>query len=687
MLPSLRKLSLRPRLSSPPQPMGTGAFLDDPDLQAAADVFARIWSKAADYTGMTPQQKAHRMCQTLDTVRRIRKNFVPPSFYMHYAVLVGIPGAAQWKETIYSGKTSLEVAAMQQLPAEQLEQMQVQLTQEQEKLLLSWCTKVSSPAMAYVSALNALNGAYDPEHPMAIAEAVWLSSLLITMHKVTVLDKFMREIPQFPYDSEDPRQPWTTLDADGRSLAARDWAALVEAMGGADAVLADAQARERDLRGLYTTATRSGNIHAMRLVQQTFARFLTGGFRRGVGRVLYGGQMDQARELIREEEAHVNEEDDNGNARTTAMLKLFRYLAESMARNFNRDPGNTSTPALDIAALAAHPVIDDFDLPQFREDILVGALLGLRTEHDVPYYIAQYYDQDSMDPGELSRLLQILLGVRHPSGGGYANEASLQKLRAVVTTIGAGTVNVATRNTLLGMASGTRVGPLPTDAGHATLYDVDQMEAVLDLFAAPGATAPFAPFERMNVSGAIARCFYGYSDGEEAYEEYRHDWGELVPIFERHTALLPRLLAIYPDANLHARTHEVCANALLHLYNHLASYLSHQGRAVDDVANELMGVFAAAVRTITDAGITLGFIPSNAVSGPLDEGWREVGRIISMVNRHLRNSEGALAQARRRVADAGVDDADDFAFLRAKIDFATRMRMALPLTGLGVTAE
>ena len=396
MLPSLRKLSLRPLLS-PPQPMGTGAFLDDPDLQAAADVFARIWSKAADYTGMTPQQKAHRMCQTLDTVRRIKKNFVPPSFYMHYAVLVGIPGAAQWKETIYSGKTSEEVAAMQQLPAEQLEQMQSQLTREQEQLLLSWCKKVSSPTMTYASALLALDNAYDPEHPMAIAEAVWLSSLLITMHKVTVLDKFMRDIPQFPFYSEMPQQPWTTLDADGRSLAARDWEALVEAMGGADAVLADARSRERDLQGLYTTATRSGNIHAMRLVQRTFARFLMGAIRRGVARVLYGGQMDQARELIREEEAHVNEEDDNGNARVEAMQRLFSYIAESMARNFNRDLGNTSTPALDIAALAAHPVIDDFDRAQFREDILVGALIGLRTEQDVPYYIAQYYDQDFMD--------------------------------------------------------------------------------------------------------------------------------------------------------------------------------------------------------------------------------------------------------------------------------------------------
>ena len=45
MRPSLKKLSLG-RLSL--QPMATGAFIDDPELQDATDVFARIWSKAAD---------------------------------------------------------------------------------------------------------------------------------------------------------------------------------------------------------------------------------------------------------------------------------------------------------------------------------------------------------------------------------------------------------------------------------------------------------------------------------------------------------------------------------------------------------------------------------------------------------------------------------------------------------------
>ena len=683
MRPSLKKLSLG-RLSL--QAMATGAFIDDPELQDATDVFARIWSKAADYTNMTAQQKVFSTCQTLAIVRRIQTDFVPPSFYMHYAVLIGIPGAAQWKETIYSGKTNEQVAAMQALPKETRDELQRKLTKEQSDLLDAWCQKVRSVEAVRAATMSALDVIYEPNHPLANAEVVWLSGLLGAGDKMVVLNKFLRVVAPRPHGPHDPVTPWVQA-ADGTIPAERDWFAMIEGMGrghAAQGILAGEMRPDLEVQSVYYTAVRSGNVQAMRLVQRSFANALNSTKRRRVAYGVLGGRMAVVQELIEQERLRANEglglEDDH----EWYMLKLFRTLAESLALDFDRDPSNTGTAAQDIATLAAYPEAATSAL--CRQQILLGVTIGRRTEHDIPYYVGQYYDPAAMPDDDLKETLQTLLGQRWPSMQSLFREASPAKFRAFVQAIGPANVALRSRSSLLSLAAGTRRPSLQIDYGTASTYDTAKIHTVLDAFESPEVPAPYT---RGTLQNAIQKAFYGYGQGQELQHEVSSGDANLqesffAEVFNQHIQIVDRLFPMFPGdsqhANRFASTHLACGRALWSLYAHIAPYtVPVHGRRIDYQARDLRDVLVRVTSVFGAHGMTLGTRPEDAIDNELNLGWSETGRLAQAVQDRLTEGETTLTSWRNvEFGGPPPGNPDALPRLEETVEYIRQIRAALP---------
>lgn len=678
MLPSLKKLSLG-RLSL--QAMATGAFIDDPELQDATDVFARIWSNAADYTNMTAQQKVFSMCQTLAIVRRIQTDFVPPSFYMHYAVLIGIPGATQWKETIYSGKTNEQVAAMQALPKETRDEMQRMLTKEQSDLLDAWCQKVRSVEAVRAATMSALDVIYEPNHPLANAEVVWLSGLLGAGDKMVVLNKFLRVVAPRPHGPHDPVTPWVQA-ADGTIPAERDWFAMIEGMGrghAAQGILAGEMNPDLEVQSVYYTAVRSGNVQAMRLVQRSFANALNSTKRRRVAYGVLGGRMAVVQELIEQERLRANEglglEDDH----EWYMLKLFRTLAESLALDFDRDPSNTGTAAQDIATLAAYPEAATSAL--CRQQILLGVTIGRRTEHDIPYYVGQYYDPAAMPDDDLKETLQTLLGQRWPSMQSLFREASPAKFRALIQAIGPANVAPQSRNSLLSLAAGTRRPSYAVDYGTGATYDTAKIHTVLDAFESPEVPAPYT---RGTLQNAIQKAFYGYALGQELHGEVSSGDANLEEAFYRHLEVVNRLLPMFPGgvrhANRFADMHLACGRTLWSLYSHIGPYtVPVHGRRIDAQARDLRDVLVRVTSVFSAHGMTLGTRPEDAIDNELNLGWSETGRLAQAVQDRLTEGETMLTSWRNmEFGGPPPGNPDALPRLEETVEYIRQIRAALP---------
>lgn len=679
MLPSLRKLSLG---SLSPQSMATGAFIDDPDLQDATNVFAQIWANSADYTIMTAQQKVFRMCQTLAIVRRIRRDFVSPSFYMHYAVLIGIPGATQWKETIYSGKTNEEVAAMQALSQEQLNQLQRELTKEQSDLLDAWCQKVRSVEAIRAAIMGALDVIYDPSHPLANAEVVWLSGLLGAGDKMVVLNKFLRVVAPRPHGPQDPVTPWVQA-ADGTIPAERDWFAMIDGMGrghAAQGILAGEMRPNREVQSVYYTAVRSSNVQAMRLVQRSFANALDTNKRRRVAMGVLGGRMAVVQELIEQERIRAND-DQNEEERSRDMMRLFRTLSESLALNFDREDDNSGTAAQDIAALAAYPEAATSGL--CLQWILLGVAIGLRTEHDIPYYVEQYYNPAAMPDDDLEGVLQTLLGQRWPSMQALFRDASPAKFRAFIQAIGPANVALQTRDSLLSLAAGTRRPSLQIDYGTASTYDTAKMNAVLDAFEVP------APYTRGTCQNVIQKAFYGYALGQELHHEVsagEANFAEpfLQEAFYKHLQIVNRLFPMIPvgvqHANRFADMHLACGRTLWTLYSHIGPYtVPGHGRPIDTQARDLLDVLVRAMSVFGKHQMTLGTRPPDAIDDELNLGWSETGRLAQAVQDRLTEGQTMLtswSNIEYGGPPPGVPDA--LPRLKETVEYIRQIRAALP---------
>ena len=671
-LPPLHGLSLSPK---GPQPT-TGTMLDSEELQDAAEVFAKIWAEAADYSGMTGQQKAWRMCRTMATVLALKKDYIPPSFYMHYAVQLEVPGAGAWKETIYSGKTNEQVAAMRQLPAEQLKAMQTALTEQQRDMLREWCRKVRSADAATAAAVIALSTLSDA----VMREVVWLLK-----RGARPWEPMMRLMLRI---GRDPAM-WTTTGQEP-SRASLVWKEYMEACGGANKVATagwdpDAIRNTVDLgfsdpnRALpmetaYMVAAYSDNVEMMRLFARTFQRAITAQMRRRVGVSLLFGQVPQALELIRVEReiiAALGDEDAAQQAwqRENMIQLLYRNCAQALTRGWKEDRANApaGTRPEHIAAL-----VGEATSPGIRNQAFFGATLGLREADlgDLAGYVENYLNLNAQFLLGTMMLLVALLGLRvglmRNVPRNMAQFASGVKFRELVSLIGPLQVPYRVACGLLGSAAGVH-DPTMTNPAHFTRPDdyldwnVDQMRAVRDALGG-------ARFSMHTLCRAMGNAFRRWDTGlateqgvDLPFETFQQTTElalrERLDLLEWLVGRLPGSAGpVNAHPNRFAVVHKGVGESLLGLFDAtFAAYLAPIPRVLDsDIAASLLDAWSRMLRTFRDAGITVGVRPDDSIDGTTGEAWRMITRLISAIQRDIpanRSNGSPLALSKIQLAE------------------------------------
>ena len=618
--------------------MATGAIIDDPDLQGAIELFAQIWAGAADYTNMTPRQRAWRMCQTLATVHQIRRDFVPSNFYKHYAVQLGIPGAGGWPENLQDAPLNVYAS-------------QAELTQDQRTELETWCKKVRSDEAATEAAVLALN-TYPTAAPI---ETLWLAAH--GARPWEVFYAFFRRVANVPTQwFATPPAPAPAEDV---------WNQLIEAFGGVDNVrdaLQDSYHPAMDpvtaylpgfdvrepILSAYGFAAFSGNREAMRLFQRSFAQSITSYMRRRVGANLASGQVEQAWELINQQMATTLALNPNALAEqaTTIMRnvnQLYRNCAQGLTRHSqpDRQGAPPGTPAEHMARfMGQHPD------PNISNHAFLGACLGLRERDigDLPGYVAAYFDANTMSDADFGYVLCMLLGLREGQCTN-APRALLQyrsstKLRALVQAVTTTQVPYLARSALLGMASGTKDPTTTVQQLRSDLWldwDMDQMRLVLEVMGD-------SPFLHVNVCMAVSNCFRNWVLRLVIPDASTID--DYVSVISERINMVGRLLGRLKftpmgnpvlNPNRDARVHASCVEALSGLYVAvLLPFLNERGSIMEPrVANRLLDQIESLWNVIKQSGITLGARPSDALNNADDLQWLRMGVFETRLNQTI----------------------------------------------------
>ena len=566
MLPCLHQLTLAPH--------ATDALLDDPELQGAIEVFTRILVDSADDPGLSPRERAWRICRNLAVVNRISKGFVPDNFYQHYAVQLEIPGAASWIE------------------AE---------TENHLLWLTEWCAKVKTATAATSAAQWALR-----VFPNDFDEVVWLAKRGADVWKV--LTEFMRRAAALPL-------LWNAAQPGTPSEAENNWNRLVQAYGGA-AALAFAVTQTPVLaKSAYLAVATSGNLAAMQTFQATFGQSLTTSMRTSIARELHGGQVAQAQELIAlQTQQHIAA----GMVNDMYLRRVICNCAESLARNSSRPPATPfGTPFTDSLVLS-----QTGSAAQYHDELMVGACMGLRDVDagEVASYVTAYYNPQLMNAEMLARLLRRLLGERLATHQEYFRYCSEPKFRALVRAVGPANIPAMTANRLLWLAAGdldradsTHVNP---PMGTQLFWEVSKVQAVVGELGPNG-------FGTSAICNAIALAFLNIP-ADDGMLRGQAILDERLPVLEQLVACLPA------NAGTIRAVHISAARAISDLYAAVFhQYLQFTGMDLGEQAGPLAVGYTNVCNVFANAGIDLANIPDAYLANtPL---MRLVGRIRARI--------------------------------------------------------
>ena len=556
--------------------------MDDPELQGAIEVFTRILFDAADDPGLSPRERAWAICRNLAVVRRVSKGFVPENFYKHYAVQLEIPGAASWIENE---------------------------TENHLLWLTEWCAKVKTATAATSAAQCALH-----EFPNRFDEVVWLAKRGAGVWKV--LTKFMRRAAALPL-------LWNAAQPGTPSEAERKWDRLVQAYGGAAALVLAATQTPVLAKSAYWAVATTGNLAAMRIFQATFGQSLTTTMRTSIARELLGGQVAQAHELI----ATQNLQHLVDGMNDVYLRSVVRNCAESLARNSLRPATVFGTALMDVWALSQTGAA-----AQYHDELMIGACMGLADADagDLGAYVTAYYNPPLMNAERLARLLRRLLGERLTSHQPYFRYGSEPKFRALVRAVGPANIPEMTANRLLWLAAGdldradsTHINP---PMGTQLSWEVSKVLAVVGELGPNG-------FGTSAVCNAIALAFRNIPEDDGMLR------GQAI-LDERLPALAQLVACLPANADTIRAVHNSAARAISDLYAAVFhQYLQFTGMDLGEQAEPLAVGYANVCNVFANAGIHLARMPDDFLPNvPLNRLRARIEARIAILEQH--NSGG-----------------------------------------------